>query len=596
MRTFAQKLKPVSSGIAGSDTVRRVRLDRGLPIGAPGDVSERQADAAARQVMGPSASQPQAALPCLTDHSQRLQARRTATNESAGAAPASVHETLASSGRPLDLETRAFFEPRFGHDFSRVRIHAGTDAAHSARDVRAHAYTVCSEIVFGAGRFAPATHAGRTLLAHELAHVVQARGGDAVVRRQEIPEFRQKGETCDPASLLTAILMWDRQRYGTQGGNKGFLVACESALRFLHTRQGRFQKKWGKKTYDANISAIASMKTHAARRAAQVTQDQYQELARILSTFDSSDAEVIDAIGLKTKDEAAESFDEIMGSKTLKELKPGESAQVQWYVRSNDTLASSGKKVTSIGYHAVLVGRLEDGEWFLSDQEQGLVLRADTLVRLRARIEAASASGQSWLVTNPETRRALTTWTGVKKIEMSSIRDAVKWREDEPKRRATERARRNEDAALEHESKKRETEKPPSTDVFVPGLALRQEPSPSPFAAFEGMHKERGSADKVADVFTGQLAHLRKTARWLKATAESGDGRTTKEYAAVHANYLSMRNGWKGQLTESIRLLEAQDSPTNEAAIQRLKKLLAWYDAHAKDALFGILKPVPASE
>jgi hypothetical protein len=64
-------------------------------------------------------------------------------------------------------------EPRFGHDFGRVRVHTNTKAADSARAVNADAYTVGRDVVFGAGRFTPGTSEGRRLLAHELTHVVQ---------------------------------------------------------------------------------------------------------------------------------------------------------------------------------------------------------------------------------------------------------------------------------------------------------------------------------------------------------------------------------------------------------------------------------------
>ena len=64
-------------------------------------------------------------------------------------------------------------EPRFGYDFSGVRVHTGEVAEESAREVNAHAYTVGHNVVFGAGRFAPESDAGRRLIAHELVHVVQ---------------------------------------------------------------------------------------------------------------------------------------------------------------------------------------------------------------------------------------------------------------------------------------------------------------------------------------------------------------------------------------------------------------------------------------
>jgi hypothetical protein len=80
---------------------------------------------------------------------------------------------LRSPGQPLDQKTRTYFEPRFHHDFGRVRIHSGELAAESAAAVGAFAYAAGSSIVFSEGRYQPETSAGRELLAHELAHVVQ---------------------------------------------------------------------------------------------------------------------------------------------------------------------------------------------------------------------------------------------------------------------------------------------------------------------------------------------------------------------------------------------------------------------------------------
>ena len=77
------------------------------------------------------------------------------------------------AGRPLGSETRAFFEPRFGHDFGAVRVFADDRAAASARSLDARAYTTRGSIVFGAAQYAPHTWAGKRLLAHELAHVIQ---------------------------------------------------------------------------------------------------------------------------------------------------------------------------------------------------------------------------------------------------------------------------------------------------------------------------------------------------------------------------------------------------------------------------------------
>lgn len=87
--------------------------------------------------------------------------------------PGHVREALGSGGRPLDLQTRGFFESRMGFDLGGVRIHTGAAAERSAHAVDAKAYTLGSDIVFGSGQFAPGTDEGRHLLAHELAHTVQ---------------------------------------------------------------------------------------------------------------------------------------------------------------------------------------------------------------------------------------------------------------------------------------------------------------------------------------------------------------------------------------------------------------------------------------
>jgi hypothetical protein len=103
---------------------------------------------------------------------QRSPANPTKTSS----VPHVVHEVLNSPGQPLETGTRAFMEPRFGHDFSRVRVHTDTKASESAQAVNALAYTVGSDIVFAQEQYRPTTTGGRQLLTHELAHVVQQRG------------------------------------------------------------------------------------------------------------------------------------------------------------------------------------------------------------------------------------------------------------------------------------------------------------------------------------------------------------------------------------------------------------------------------------
>ena len=83
---------------------------------------------------------------------------------------------LRGGGQPLPKSTRDFFEPRFGCDFSRVRVHADGKAAGTARGVQSRAFTVGHDVFFGRGEFLPETNAGKKLIAHELVHTVQQSG------------------------------------------------------------------------------------------------------------------------------------------------------------------------------------------------------------------------------------------------------------------------------------------------------------------------------------------------------------------------------------------------------------------------------------
>lgn len=147
-------------------------VQRALAAGLVGDPLEREADRAAEQAVMRAGSSP----------------------DGLGAAPAAalpgLPGGLMSAGRPLDLSAREYFEPRFGHDLSRVRIHTDEQAARSAQAVNALAFTAGQDLVFDTGRYGTSTQAQRMLLGHELAHVVQqSTGADpaaagGVLRRQ----------------------------------------------------------------------------------------------------------------------------------------------------------------------------------------------------------------------------------------------------------------------------------------------------------------------------------------------------------------------------------------------------------------------------
>jgi len=161
--------------------------DGAVPAGIPGAAQSRaqDADRLSEQVMRMPEPQLQRAChcggdcpECRTEHLGRahetLQTKPVQPSASEQTeAPPIVHEVLSSPGQALDPATRRFMEPRFGHDFSQVRVHTDAKAAESARAVNALAYTVGHHVSFGAGQYAPDASGRRPLLAHELTHVVQ---------------------------------------------------------------------------------------------------------------------------------------------------------------------------------------------------------------------------------------------------------------------------------------------------------------------------------------------------------------------------------------------------------------------------------------
>lgn len=187
-RAPVEKTPPKSNTLWQSLALRTPPIQPKLSVSQPGDSYEREADHIADQVMR---TEPQLQRACACGGSCRkcqneqaghehLQAKHVQSNLSGQTAVSPiVQQATHSSGQALEPITRAFMEPRFGYDFSGVQVHDGGEAADGARAVRARAYTVGRDIVFGSGEYKPATVEGQRLLAHELAHVVQQSGEDS---------------------------------------------------------------------------------------------------------------------------------------------------------------------------------------------------------------------------------------------------------------------------------------------------------------------------------------------------------------------------------------------------------------------------------
>ncbi len=192
-----------------------------LTVNQPGDESEKEADCIADQVMRmpnpkivnrSGMAQPpivQRSCPkCKKKARERKEeeellqmkpvseaiSERSAAQNSSISLPPVVQEVLDSPGQPLNGATREFFEPRFGHDFSRVRIHSDDKAAKSAWTINARAYVVGKNVIFGSGQYAPSDNEGQKLLAHELTHIVQ----------QDIEPIAEQGSLSNQISHSTS--------------------------------------------------------------------------------------------------------------------------------------------------------------------------------------------------------------------------------------------------------------------------------------------------------------------------------------------------------------------------------------------------------
>ena len=173
-RTAAVSRLLSNQSVARAHRAGRIRAK--LMIGGKDDPEEQRADRIADDVMAAPKRAPCACGGTCPD---------CAANK--GAVPRrspDLDGAFGDGGRPLDRATRAWFEPRFGADLSRIRIHDHQDAAGQADAIGARAFAAGDEIGFAQGEFAPHSDSGRRLIAHEIAHVL---GGDSGVRR-ELPD------------------------------------------------------------------------------------------------------------------------------------------------------------------------------------------------------------------------------------------------------------------------------------------------------------------------------------------------------------------------------------------------------------------------
>ncbi|NIM16380.1 MAG: DUF4157 domain-containing protein [Candidatus Aminicenantes bacterium] len=156
-----------------------------LTIGTPNDIYEQEADRVAQQVM--RISEPMCPK-CIEEEEDFVQTKLEAGQSSHQdvISMTQIH-SINCPGRPLSQSTRNFFEPRFGHDFSDVRVHTCKDAVQMSKALNAQAFTYRNNIYFNKDKYNPNNSGGKRLLAHELTHVAQQVGKKNDVQRETGP-------------------------------------------------------------------------------------------------------------------------------------------------------------------------------------------------------------------------------------------------------------------------------------------------------------------------------------------------------------------------------------------------------------------------
>ena len=143
------------------------------------------------------------------------------------------------SGHPLDGSVRTRMESAFGYDFSRVRVHTDGQAANLSASLNARAFTVGSDVAFGAGEYQPGTLVGDALLAHELAHVVQ-QGGAASTEAplQKGGAYTALEEDADQSAVGAVVSLWSGAKGGLAHIAQHAMPQLKSGLRLSRCKSG----------------------------------------------------------------------------------------------------------------------------------------------------------------------------------------------------------------------------------------------------------------------------------------------------------------------------------------------------------------------
>ena len=244
-------LRPTSALKVSPDGIAQRKME----VNTPHDQFEAEAENVANRVMRAPAStlSDGANIPPIRPTLQLKQHRSAAQDNPPEVTP-HVEQTIQrmmAGGRPLDSQTRAFFEQRMGADFSQVRIHTDHNAIQTSRDLSARAFTVGNHIVFNRSQYNPQSYTGKHLLAHELTHTIQQTG---VLQR--LPLIQRSGFTTEEQNY--------EQYVGQQIAQKG-VVAAPNGIHLYHTPSGVSSNKKTQTPIPQNTSVhiLATSATHS---------------------------------------------------------------------------------------------------------------------------------------------------------------------------------------------------------------------------------------------------------------------------------------------------------------------------------------------
>jgi len=216
-----------------------------LKIGAPNDAHEREADATADRVMAmPDGSVQRSQTSTEPEdekkkketerstpeqkHEEEIQRKETGGEATVTSADAAAIGASQGGGQALPASVRAYFEPRMGANFGRVRIHTDTKAANLSADMSARAFTVGKDVFFGHREYQPGTSSGRHLLAHELAHVMQqskaAPSSDSMIQRRTEDDLRKEADL--PSDRQTPGRLAELETKSRQQADQAFQQAA----------------------------------------------------------------------------------------------------------------------------------------------------------------------------------------------------------------------------------------------------------------------------------------------------------------------------------------------------------------------------------